>query len=296
MEMCNLSMAVARADDTPETLRDKVEIATIIGTIQSMATDFKGLRPEWKANCEQERLLGVDITGQLDCSAVQDTATMQMLRDHAVETNRVYAEKLGINQSAAVTCVKPSGNSSQLLDCASGLHARHSAYYIRNVRVGGHSPLYSVLRDAGVAMVPENGQSMLDATTWVVGFPVKAPDGAITREDRSALVQLDYWLLNKRNWTEHTASCTIVYKPNELDDIIDWVHEHQDEISGLSFLPMSDAQYDNMPYVAVSKEEYEKAAAVFPVIDFARIYLYEQSDMTEAASEIACSSGLCELV
>lgn len=207
MQFCNLTAAVARADDTFETLREKVEVATIIGTIQSMATHFPGLRPQWKENCEEERLLGVDITGQMDSPVAQDPDVQRKLRQIAVDVNKEYAAKLGINQSVSVSCVKPSGNSSQLLDCSSGLHARWAPYYIRNVRVSSHSPIYKVLRDAGVPMDPENGQTRDNATTWVIHFPVKAPEGAITRNSRTAIEQCNYWLQNKLNWTEHNPSC-----------------------------------------------------------------------------------------
>src|SRR3981081_2237838 len=188
-ELCNLSIAVARQEDTLETLKEKVQIATIIGTIQSLATNFPDLRPIWKQNCEEERLLGVDITGQMDSPIVRDPAVMQALRQTAIETNRVLAEQLGINQSAAVTTVKPSGNSSQLLNCSSGLHARWAPYYERNVRVAATSPIFKVLRDAGVPMDPENGQTRDDANTWVIHFPVKSPDGAVTRTHRGAIEQ-----------------------------------------------------------------------------------------------------------
>lgn len=294
-QFCNLSAAVARYDDTFETLKEKVEVATIIGTIQSMATNFPGLRPIWKKNCEEERLLGVDITGQMDSIVAQDAEVKARLKEHSVEINREYAEKLGINESASVTCVKPSGNSSQLLNCASGLHARWSPYYIRNVRVAAHSPIFKVLKDAGVPMDPENGQLAETATTWVVHFPVKSPDGAITRNERSAVEQCEFWLQNKLYWTEHNPSCTITYKEDEVIDLMRWVWEHRHQIGGLSFLPAFDAQYSQMPYVETTKAEYEKLAAEFPKIDFSKLYYYEEEDLTSAAQELACVAGICEV-
>jgi ribonucleoside-diphosphate reductase alpha chain len=294
-EFCNLSIAVARPDDTLETLREKVEVATIIGTIQAMATHFPGLRPMWQQNCEEERLLGVDINGQLDSPASQNAQVQARLRAAAVETNRIYAKALRINQSAAITCVKPSGNSSQLLDCSSGIHTRWSPYYIRNVRVSAHSPLFKVLRDAGAPMDAENGQTPDDATTWVIHFPVKAPEGAPTRKDRSAIQQCEYWLQNKLNWTEHNPSVTITYYPDEVLDLVKWVWEHRDIVGGMTFLPALDAQYAQMPYMEVTKEEYERAAAHFPAIDFSKIYRYEEEDLTTAAQELACMSGVCEV-
>jgi ribonucleoside-diphosphate reductase alpha chain len=294
-QFCNLTAAVARADDTYETLREKVEVATIIGSIQSLATNFPGLRPQWQKNCEEERLLGVDITGQMDSTAAQDAQFKRQLREVSIEVNREVASKLGINQSASITCVKPSGNSSQLLNCASGLHPRWAPYYIRNVRVSVHSPIFKVLRDAGVPMDPENGQTVDNATTWVVHFPMKSPDGAITRGDVSAIQQCEFWLQNKLFWTEHNPSVTITYRPEEVLDVMKWVWEHREQVGGMSFLPTFDAQYAQMPYVEITKEEYEKLAATFPEIDFSKVWRYEESDLTNAAQELACVGGSCEV-
>lgn len=294
-QFCNLTAAVARVDDTFETLREKVEVATIIGSIQSMATHFPGLRPMWKQNCEEERLLGVDITGQMDSLAAQDAQFKRQLREISIEVNRVTAAALGINQSASITCVKPSGNSSQLLNCASGLHPRWAPYYIRNVRVSIHSPIYKVLRDAGVPMDPENGQNVDNATTWVVHFPMKAPEGAITRGDVSAIQQCEFWLQNKLFWTEHNPSVTITYHPDEVLEVMKWVWEHREQVGGMSFLPTFDAQYDQMPYVEISKEEYERIAGEFPEIDFSKVWRYEENDLTNAAQELACVGGSCEI-
>jgi ribonucleoside-diphosphate reductase alpha chain len=286
---------VARQGDTRETLREKVEVASLIGTIQSLATHFPGLRPMWAKNGHEERLLGVDITGQLDSRVAQDAASMRYLREVAVEANRSWASKLGITQSASVTTVKPSGNSSQLLDCSSGLHARWAPYYVRNVRVSASSPLFKVLRDAGAPMDPENGQTREDATTWVIHFPVKAPEGAVTRKDRSALQQCEYWLQNKLNWTEHNPSVTITYRPNEIVDLMKWIWENRDYIGGMAFLPAFDAQYAQLPYIEISKEEYEQRAAEFPEIDFSKVWRYESTDLTNAAQELACMAGVCEV-
>lgn len=294
-EFCNLSAAVARVEDTFESLREKVEIATLIGTMQSMATYFPGLRPMWKQNCEEERLLGVDITGQMDSPLAQDARVKEQLRQFAIDVNREAAAVLGINPSASITCVKPSGNSSQLLNCASGLHARWAPYYIRNVRVAAHSPVYKVLRDAGAPMDPENGQTAEDANTWVIHFPVKSPEGAITRNARSAVEQCEYWLQNKVHWTEHNPSCTITYRPDEVIELMKWVWEHREQIGGLSFLPAFDANYAQMPYVEITREEYEQLAPEFPNVDFAKLYYYEEDDLTTAAQELACLAGNCEV-
>ncbi|HCX25958.1 MAG: Ribonucleoside-triphosphate reductase [Candidatus Collierbacteria bacterium GW2011_GWB1_45_35] len=293
-EFCNLSIAIARHEDTYETLKDKVEVAAIIGTIQSLATNFPGLRPAWKKNCEEERLLGVDINGQMDSPVAQDPAVQNRLRQVAIETNRLTAQKLGINQASAVTCVKPSGNSSQLFNCSSGIHARWSPYYVRNIRVSTHSSIYKVLKDEGVPMDPENGQTPETANTWVIHFPVKSPDGAITRKSYSAIQQCDYWFQNKVNWTEHNPSVTITYSPDEVIDLIKWVWEHKNLIGGMAFLPVFDAAYSQMPYQEIEKEEYEKLKAKFPTIDFSKLYRYEEEDYTKAAQELACVAG-CDI-
>lgn len=294
-QFCNLSIAIARKEDTYESLKEKVEVATIIGTIQSMAVHFPGLRPEWKKNCEEERLLGVDINGQLDSPVAQDPAVQSRLRQVAIEVNRVYAKKLGINQSVAVTCVKPSGNSSQLFNCSSGIHARWAPYYVRNIRVSSHSPIYKVLKDEGVPMDPENGQMAETATTWVVHFPVKSPDGARHRRSLKAIDQCNYWLQNKIHWTEHNPSVTITYYPDEVIDLIKWVWEHKDLIGGMAFLPAFDAAYAQMPYQEVTQTEYEKLRAGFPEIDFSKLYRYEEEDYTKAAQELACVAGACDV-
>lgn len=299
-EFCNLTIAIARPEDTLQTLKDKVEVATIIGTIQSMATYFPGLRDIWRENCEEERLLGVDINGWLDCPILRPSnpnleENLRELRDYAVEINKKYAKKLGINQSAAVTCVKPSGNSSQLFNCSSGIHPRHFKYYIRNIRVQAQSPLRKLLQDQGIPMDVENGQTVEDATAYVIHFPVKAPDGAVISDELSAIDQCEYWLKAKLNFTEHNPSVTITYKPSEVIDLIKWISDHRDFIGGLSFLPALNAQYKQMAYEKISKEEYTQKIKDFPQIDFSKLWLYEKEDFTEASQELACVSGVCTI-
>jgi ribonucleoside-diphosphate reductase alpha chain len=296
MQFCNLSSAIARHDDTEETLLEKIELATILGTIQSMATHFPGLRSGWRENCVEERLLGVDLNGQLDSPAAQDPDIQRKLQAHAVQVNDEYAAKLGINQSVSVTCVKPSGNSSQLMDSSSGIHARWAPYYIRNIRVSAHSPLFKVMRDASVPMDPENGQDIDTADTWVIHFPVKAPRSAITRNQRTAIEQCEYWLQNKTSYTEHNPSVTITYQSDEVLDLLKWIWAHQDQIGGMAFLPAFDANYDQMPYIEITAEEFAKRDAAFPDIDFSKIYRYEDKDLTTAAQEVACSAGNCDLI
>lgn len=289
--LCNLSIAVARRHDTPETLREKVEIATIIGTIQSLATTFPGMRDEWRINCENERLLGVDVSGQQDCPAVQSASVLSGLKQVALDTNARYADMLGINRSAAITCNKPNGNSSELLDCSSGIHARWAPYYIRRMRVSPHTPIFRVLRHSGAPLTPENGQTPQNATSWVVHFPVKSPDEAKTRRGYGAIEQCEYWLLNKVHWTEHNPSVTITYEPDELVPLMQWVWDHRDVIGGMAFLPADDAEYQQMPYEEITAEEYQRLASEFPDIDFSLLYAFEQDDMTEAAQTLACVSG-----
>jgi ribonucleoside-diphosphate reductase alpha chain len=296
--LCNLSIAVARHDDTVEDLYRKVEIASILGTIQSLATNFpEDLRSEWVTNCIEERLLGVDITGQADCPLLdrntpEGEALRQNLKRHSIAVNAEFAQRLGINQSAAVTCNKPSGNSSQLLNTSSGIHRRWAPYYIRRTRVSTSTPIFKVLQDAGVPLRPENGSSPLNANTWVASWPVKSPDGALTRKDFSAVDQCDFWLLNKVHWTEHNPSVTITYQADEILDMLKWVWDHKDLIGGMAFLPADDADYAQPPYEEIDEETYNRLVAEFPAdIDFSLLALYEQTDMTEAAQLIACGVG-----
>ena len=296
--MCNLTTVVARVDDTLESLREKVTQAAIMGTIQSLGTQFPYLRPMWKQNAEEERLLGVSIGGQLDCPLLtghQGAWVLRQLRETAVRVNRETAEALGIAPSASVTCVKPDGNSSQLLDMSSGIHARWAPYYVRNVRVSGSSALAKVLKDAGTPMEPENGDDPVDPHTWVVSFPVKAPEGAVTRNDRSAVDQCRHWLMNKVNWTEHNPSVTITYRPDEVIALMTWVWEHRSMIGGMAFLPSYDAKYAQLPYIEIDRAEYERRVREFPRIDFEKMYRYEHEDWTVAAQTVACVTGLCEV-
>lgn len=299
-EFCNLSIAIARPSDTFESLKEKVEVASVIGTIQSMATNFPGLRPIWKKNCEEERLLGVDINGWRDSELLSPSnpelpIILQKLRGHAVSTNAKIAKILGINPAAAVTCVKPSGNSGILFDSSSGLHARWAPYYIRRVRIQAKSPIAKVLKGQGVTIVPESGQTWENATTLVASFLMKSPENTLVKNDLSAIDQCEYWLIAKKYWTEHNPSVTITYQEEEFNDLLQWVIAHKEWIGGMSFLPASNAKYDLMPNEEISKEEYEKMMSTFPVLDFSKIWLYEKSDMTEASTELACVSGACSI-
>lgn len=298
METCNLTSVVCRKGDTLTDLSRKVIIATVIGTIQSMADDFWSVRSKWSDNQKEERLLGVDLSGQMDCNImVNDTYGHfhEFLKELAVDINSKYASLLGINQAAATTCCKPNGNSSQLVDSSSGIHPRFAPYYIRNVRVSTFTPIYKVLFEAGVPMVPENGQDWSNITTAVVSFPVSAPEGAITRKDMSAIEMCNFWKMNKLKYTEMNPSVTINYKEEEKDEVKQWIWDNRMIIGGMAFLPYSDARYDNMPYIEITKEEYEERIAKFPNIDWSRLEHYEQEDMTNSMQEGACLSGACGL-
>lgn len=297
-QFCNLSQAIARANDDLYSLVEKVRLATIIGTIQSMATNagFEKLHPDWKKNGEEERLLGVDINGQMDCRYLLDNAeeAFPVLRLVVQRTNEQFADLLGINRSAATTCVKPSGNSSVLLDCAPGVHPRHSRYYIRRVRVNSATPMAQLLFESGMDLKPEVGQTWDNATTFVAEFKVKSPEGAVVKGQRNAIEQLEWWKTNKLHWTEHNPSVTITYNANELEGIIDWIFHNQSVVNGLSFLPNSDVYYELMPYEEVTEQEYNDLT--IPEVDFDRLADIDNGvDNTTAAQELACFAGGCEI-
>lgn len=294
-QFCNLSVAVARADDTLESLSHKVRVATILGTFQASLTDFPFLSKQWQKNCQEEALLGVDVTGQWDCPVIRNPKAQAFLKRVAVKTNRTYARRFGINAATAVTCNKPSGNTSQLFNCASGIHPRYAPYYIRRVRIQAHDPLFQLMKDKGVPFAPEVGQTEATATTFVLEFPVKAPKGAVFKDDLTALDQLKYWQLSKVHYTEHNPSVTISVGEAEWLAVGDWVYRNWDIVGGLSFLPRSDYVYKLAPYEEISRQEYEARLASFPKINFAQLMLYEQQDQTTGAKEYACVAGLCEI-
>ncbi len=298
-QFCNLSIAVARPLDTPDTLKQKVRLAAIFGTMQSLLTDFKYLPPSWKENCEEERLLGVDITGQMDCPLLRPSnpervALLSGLKDTAIETNREFAQLFKVPQSAAVTCIKPSGNSAQLLNCSSGLHPRFAKYYIRRLRIGAYTPIAKLLKDAGVPSFPEVGQSEETATVLVFEFPVAAPDGAPTRHDLTAIQQLQNWLDLKLHYTEHNPSVTIYVNDDEWPAVGAWVYEHFNLIGGLAFLPRDGGSYELAPYEEISEDDYRRRTKALPAIDFSKLSDYEKEDMTEVNREYACSGERCE--
>lgn len=294
-QFCNLSEVVCRKEDTEETLLAKIRIATIIGTYQSTLTHFPYLSKDWKKNCEEERLLGVSLTGQFDCPAVRNAVTLRRLRDRAVEVNKEYAKRFGINQSTAVTCVKPSGTVSQTVDSASGIHPRHAEYYIRRIRIMATDALFQMMKDQKVSYFPEVGQSLASANTYVLEFPVKAPDETLTKNEITALEQLEYWKMVKINYTEHNPSTTISVGANEWVEVANWLYENWDIIGGLSFLPREEYSYLLAPYEEITKERYEDMVAKMPKIDYSQILLYEHEDMTDVKKELACVGGICEI-
>ncbi|MDP3988672.1 MAG: ATP cone domain-containing protein [bacterium] len=295
-QFCNLTEVVCRAEDTEKTLMEKVRIATIVGTYQSTLTKFPYLGKEWKKNCEEERLLGVSLTGQWDCPALRNVKTMQKLRQVAIDTNKKYAKRFEVPQSTAITCVKPSGNTSQLTNAASGCHPRYAAYYIRRVRVEAHNPLFAMLKDMGVPHQPEVGQNTQNATTYVLEFPIAAPESALTRNELMAIPHLEYWKMLKEHFTEHNPSVTIQVEDDEWVKVGEWVYSNWDKVGGLTFLPKSDHTYQLAPYEEISKKEYDERAKNFPDIDFSKIVLYEYDDAhIKGAKELACTSGTCEI-
>ena len=294
-QFCNLSEVVSRENDTPETLLKKVRIAAILGTYQSTLTNFPYISKEWRKNCEEERLLGVSITGHWDSPEVQKADILARLQEEAVKVNRQYAKRFGINESTCVTCVKPSGTVSQLVDAASGMHPRHAKYYIRRVRISATDPLFDMLKDQKFPYWPEVGQSEQSATTFVLEFPVKAPASSKTKNDFSTIDQLEYWKRVKENYTEHNPSVTVSVGPDEWIDAANWLYKNWDMIGGLSFLPRQDHVYQLAPFEEITEAKYNEMMAKMPEIDFSHITIYEKEDQTEGAKELACVAGLCEI-
>ncbi len=297
-EFCNLSECVVRPTDTRETLLKKVELATIIGTFQSTLTNFKYVSSAWKKNCEEERLLGVSLTGIMDCKFTngKDGDLEQLLielREVAVETNKKWAKKLGINQSVSITCVKPSGTVSQLVDAASGIHARHNPFYIRTVRGDKKDPLTKMMTDAGF---PVEDDVMNPSHTAVFSFPMKVDKGAVFRTDMTAIEQLELWLVYQKHWCEHKPSVTISVKEHEWLEVGAWVYEHFDYMSGVSFLPFSEHTYKQAPYQDCDEVQYEELLKSMPTnVDWNKLGEYENRDMTIGSQELACVAGGCEI-
>lgn len=294
-QFCNLSEVICRAEDTEKTLMWKVKIATILGTYQSTLTNFDYLSKEWKENCEKERLLGVSLTGQWDSPASRNKSSLKRLKEEAVKINKQYAKRFGVAASTSVTCVKPSGTVSQTVDCASGMHPRYAPFYIRRVRISATDSLFKMLRDQGVPHHPEVGQNTDTANTFVLEFPVKAPEGSIYKDDLTALQQLEHWKSVKINYTEHSPSTTISVSEEEWIPVVSWLHENWDILSGLSFLPRSDHVYQLAPYEACDEARYKELRKRWEGVDYAKLVTYELKDETEMKKELACAGGLCEI-
>lgn len=297
-QFCNLSEVVVRADDTFETLAHKVKAATIFGTLQSTLTNFRYLRPIWQQNTEEERLLGVSLTGIEDCSWLSNPdnpdlpLVLEQLKQVAINTNAEWADALGIPRSAAITCVKPSGTVSQLVDSASGIHPRFAPYYIRRVRADDKDPLSKLMVDQGVPYEV----SHTSPTTLVFSFPQKAPKGSKCVADVGAIEQLKLWKVYQDHWCEHKPSITVYYKDHEFLQIGQWLWDNFDTVSGISFLPYSEHTYQQAPYEEITEEQYNVMLSKQPEIDFSLISKYELEDSTKGAKELACSAGYCEIV
>lgn len=296
-QFCNLSEVVVRAEDTEEDLARKVRVAAILGTFQSTLTNFPYLRKIWQKNTEEERLLGVSLTGIMDSRLMNGredglAERLERLRQVAVDTNAEFADALGIQRSTAVTAVKPSGTVSQLVNSASGIHARHSDYYIRSVRGANTDPLTKFLSEAGI---PNEPDVMNPGRTTVFFFPIKAPEGSVTRNEMSAVEQLDLWKLYQEHWCEHKPSVTVTVREHEWPAVGGWVYDNFDAVSGVSFLPHSEHSYKQPPYGDCTKEEYEAALANMPArINWDELRLYESEDSTKSSQTLACSAEGCE--
>ena len=296
--LCNLSEVAVRFTDTLLELLEKVRIATIIGTFQSMLTDYRYVRDIWKQNQEEERLLGVSLTGIMDHPVLSQTneeavSWLQAMKAVAIDTNRYWAEELGINSAAAITTVKPSGTVSQLVDSASGIHPRYSKYYIRTVRADKKDPLAQLMRAQGFPV--EDCVNKPDSTD-IFSFPVECPGHAVMRNDRSAIEQLEHYLMFQKHWTEHNVSITVYVKDHEWLGVGDWVYRNFDAVAGVSFLPHSDHTYRQAPYTECTREDYEALQAKMPSFDWDELQRFEKDDSTINVKELACSSGVCEIL
>ena len=294
-QLCNLSEVVCRVDDTEEDLARKVKLATILGTLQASLTEFKYVRKVWQKNCEEERLLGVSLTGIQDCKILRnpDPDMLERLKAHAEKVNVEYSEKLDINPATAITTIKPSGTVSQLVDSSSGIHGRFSPYYIRTVRQANNDPLTTFMKDAGV---PNEPDAMNPNKTTIFSFPIKSPEGATLANEQTAIEQLENWLLFQKHWSEHSVSVTVYVKEHEWMEVGNWCYQNFDYITGVSFLPYSEHTYAQAPYQPCSKEDFDAAVLAMPDVDFTMLSNYEKEDNTEGAQTLACTGGACEIL
>ena len=294
-QFCNLTSIVVRPEDTMEDLKRKMRLATLLGTYQATLTDFGYLGDDWKNNCDEEQLLGVSITGYFDNPLIRDNDVLDVLREESIDANKEYSSRFGSNQSTAITCVKPHGNSGQLLYVGSGMHPWFSRYYIRRVRISVNDPLMKMVKEQGIPILPEVGYSTSTASTMVMEFPIKAPEGALTNKDVTALDMLTEWKRLKEHFTEHNPSVTIYSGDEEWVDIANFVYKNWDKVGGLSFLPRSEHVYQLAPYEEITEEEYNIRKANFKDIDFSKLSDFEIEDETTGAKELACAGGNCEV-
>ena len=294
-QLCNLSEVVCRVDDTEEDLKRKIGLATILGTLQASLTEFKYVRKVWQKNCEEERLLGVSLTGIQDCKILRnpDPAMLERLRDYAGEINVEYSKKLDINPATAITTIKPSGTVSQLVDSSSGIHGRFSPYYIRTVRQANNDPLTTFMKEAGV---PNEPDQMNPNKTTIFSFPIKSPEGATLANEQTAIEQLENWLVFQKHWSEHSVSVTVYVKEHEWMEVGNWCYQNFDYITGVSFLPYSEHTYAQAPYQPCSEDVFNAAVEAMPTVDFVKLSEYEKEDNTEGAQTLACSGGACEIL
>jgi len=306
-EFCNLSEVICRFNDTLETLLKKIRIATIIGTYQSMLTDFQYIDPEWKQNQELERLLGVSLTGIYDCpmffteesyknrTFIGNGEVFKRLREYAVEINQIYAKRFNINPSTAVTTGKPSGTVSQVADTSNGGHPRYAPYYIRRIRIAANDPLFQLMKAEGYTYAPEVGQKEETATVFVIDFPTKAPEGSIFVKDVTSIQQLEFWKVIKTQYTEHNPSVSIYYREHETEEIKEWIWNNWEYITGLSFFPLDENVYELAVYEEITEEQYYELSSKIKKVNFANLVHYEKSDTTDVAKEAACVGGKCDL-
>jgi ribonucleoside-diphosphate reductase alpha chain len=298
-QFCNLTEVVVREEDSGVELQEKMRLATILGTFQASLTNLRKLRAKWVHNTEEEALLGVSLTGIMDNQMMNSPSDqladlLESLKLISIQTNKMWAKKLGINQAAATTAIKPSGTVSQLVDSASGIHTRHNDYYLRRVRADAKDPIAQLMEDEGVPCEPD---VMKPDSVKVFTFPIKAPDGAVLRDDRTAIQQLELWLMYQRHYCEHKPSVTISVREHEWLEVGAWVYKHFDEVSGVSFLPHSDHTYQQAPYEDCTEEFYLEALAGMPtVVNWARIKEYELTDTTKGMKTLACTGAVCEMV
>lgn len=299
-QFCNLSEVVARSDDSESTLIEKIKLATLIGTYQARLTHFPYLSSEWRKNTEHERLLGVSITGQWDCPLLRDEKILLKLKAEALKVQKLYASRLEIAPATAITCVKPSGTVSQLVNASSGLHPRFSKFYLRRIRISELEPLTKVLRQQGFVLIPEKSRETERKgagripRSLIVEFPICSPSEAMVRDNLSVLAQLENWKKWKKHFVEHNPSVTVMVRPSEWISAANWIYENWSQVGGLAFLPFLSTTYENAPYEAVSEQEFLARSKVIPKIDYSLLVEYEREDQTQGGTQVACQGQTCE--